>query len=54
METVRRFGFDGGGFGRKKGSGGNSHSAKEERRMNRRGKPPVFALTYKLPATKRA
>lgn len=31
-------------FGRKKGSGGKSNSAKEKRRVNHRGKPPVFAL----------
>lgn len=44
METVRRFGLGAVGFGRKKDNGGRSQCAKEERRMNRRGKPVVFAL----------
>lgn len=44
METVRRLRFGAVGFGRKKGSGGGSQCAKGERRMNRRGKPAVFAL----------
>ena len=43
METLRRLRSEVGWFGRK-GRGGNSHSTKEERGMNRRLKPSVFAL----------